>query len=135
MADTSERPRRRRRRILIALAIIVPVLVLLGLVRLAGLAVFATEGDVPAASSIPLPEGSAVVDESVDCASGGCWTLLSVRPPEGMTPDELAAELGATPQARMPGTLWDPRTISLTAKARGSLLVVRADFWSQEYVP
>ncbi|OUE26253.1 hypothetical protein [Clavibacter michiganensis] len=135
MADTRESSRRPGRGILIALAVVVPVLVLLALVRLAGLAVFATEGDVPAASSIPFPEGSAVVDESVDCASGGCWTLLSVRPPEGMTPDELAAELGATPQARLPGTLWDPRTISLTAEVQGPLLVVQADLWSQEYVP
>ncbi|RIJ52922.1 hypothetical protein DZG00_02920 [Clavibacter lycopersici] len=135
MTEIREPGRRRRRRILIVLAVVVPVLVLLALVRLAGLAVFATEGDVPAASSIPLPEGSAVVDESVDCASGGCWTILSVRPPQGMTPDELSAELGTMPQARIPGTLWDPRTISLTAEVQGSLLVVQADFWSQEYVP
>ncbi|QOD43155.1 hypothetical protein [Clavibacter zhangzhiyongii] len=132
MTDT--RPRRRRR-ILIALAVVVAAVVLLMLARYATLSVFATEGDVPAASSIPLPEGSEVVDEGVECASGGCWLLLSVRPPEQMTVDELAAALGTTPQARIPGTPWDPRTISLRAEPHGSLLQVQADYWSQEYVP
>ncbi|WP_043674655.1 hypothetical protein [Clavibacter michiganensis] len=135
MADTGERHRRRRRRILVALAIVVPVLVLAALGRYAMLAVFATEGDVPAASSIAFPEGSEVVEESVDCASGGCWRLVTVRPPEGMTPDDLAIALGATPQARIPGTPWDPRAISLRAEVHGSELVVQADYWSQEYVP
>jgi hypothetical protein len=127
--------RSRRRRILIALAIVVPVLVLGALGRYAMLALFATEGDVPAASSIALPEGSEVLEESTECASGGCWLLLTVRPPAEMTPDDLASALGTTPQARVPGNPWDPRTVSLGAEVHGSDLLVQADYWSQEHVP
>lgn len=105
------------------------------LVHYAGLAVFATEGDVPAASVLALPEGSEVVDESIECASGGCWLLLSVRPPEGMSPDELSSELGTTPQARIPGTLWDPRTVTVSSETEGARLIVRADYWSQTTPP
>jgi hypothetical protein len=128
MADNGKRGRH----VLIAVVIVLAVIVLLAVMRLAILDVFATEGDVPAASSIPLPTGSDVVDESVECGSGGCWVLLSVRPPEGMTPDELSTELGATPQARIPGTFWDPRTISLMSESKGQLLILQADYWSQE---
>ncbi|MWV58808.1 hypothetical protein [Rathayibacter sp. VKM Ac-2754] len=130
-----DEPRERGRLFSIAGVTIVAVTVLFALVYYFSSAVFATEGDVPAASAISLPEGSEVVDESVECASGGCWALLSVRPPEVMTPEELSSELGTTPQARIPGTLWDPRTITVSSRVDGPLLIVRADFWSREVTP
>ena len=126
---------RRRRRTLIAVLVVVAVVAALYLLRLGALAVFATEGDVPAVSAIPLPEGSTVVDRREECGSGGCWILVSVLPPTGTTPMELADGLGATPQARIPGTPWDPRTVSLRAEVQGELLVIQADLWSQEDVP
>ncbi|WKK70324.1 hypothetical protein Q0F99_10485 [Rathayibacter oskolensis] len=109
--------------------------VLCAVVYYAGLAAFATEGDVPAASAIDLPEGSELVSDTVECASGGCWRLLSVRPPDAMTPEQLSSELGTVPQARIAGTLWDPRTITVSSTVEGPFLMVRADYWSQEYVP
>lgn len=127
--------RKRRRGLVITGIVVVAVLAALYLLRLGALAVFATEGDVPAVSSLPLPEGSEVVARSEECASGGCWILVSVLPPEGTTPEELAREIGATPQVRVPGTFWDPRTVSLRAEVQGTLLVVQADLWSQEDVP
>ncbi|MDY0912283.1 hypothetical protein [Rathayibacter festucae] len=109
--------------------------VLCALLYYGGLAVFVTEGDVPAASAIDLPDGSELVGETVECASGGCWRLLSVRPPDGMTPEQLSGEIGTTPQARIAGTLWDPRTITVSSAVEGPLLKVRADYWSQEFIP
>ncbi|SMH28278.1 hypothetical protein SAMN06295885_0126 [Rathayibacter oskolensis] len=115
----------------VAAIVVVGLLAVLYLGRLGVLFVGATEGDVPPASSIGLPAGSEVVRESVECASGGCWSLLAVRPPEGMSPEELSSELGA----RLPGSFWDPRTISLSSDPQGRLLVVRADYWTRESAP
>jgi hypothetical protein len=58
-----------------------------------------------------------------------------VRPPDGTTPEDLKKELGTTPQSRLPGSFWDPRTISLISKIEGPLLVIKADYFSAEYVP
>ena len=95
----------------------------------------ATEGDVPTSSSIPLPAGSRVVHEDEECASGGCWSLVSVQPPSGMSPTELSTTLGTEPFARLPGSLWDPRVINLTSEVQGDLLVIQADYWSREPSP
>lgn len=95
----------------------------------------ATEGDVPTSSSIPLPAGSKVVHEDKECASGGCWSVVSVQPPTGVSPSELSTALGTEPLARRPGTLWDPRVVNLTSEVQGELLVVRADYWSREAPP
>lgn len=122
---------RQRRSVIVAAAILFAVIAAFA-VRFIGLAVFATEGDVPAASSLHFPDGSVVEHEGIECASGGCWATVSVRPPEGMTPDELSRELGTTPQSHIPGTLWDPRTVNLSSESRGRLLIVRADYWMQE---
>jgi hypothetical protein len=91
----------------------------------------ATEGDTPPASSIQLPPGTEIQSEMKDCSSGGCWALFTVRPPDGRSPDDLAVYLGLTPQASIPGTLLDPRTIWLRRGAtQGDELVIRADYWS-----
>ncbi|GAB2528459.1 hypothetical protein GCM10027267_27820 [Paramicrobacterium agarici] len=95
----------------------------------------ATEGDVPSASSIPLPARSQIVDVSTDCASGGCWSLIDVRPPEGMTPADLARELGIDPQGKISGNLLDPRTIWLRGEQKGGILSIKADYWSSEWTP
>lgn len=127
----------------LAAIVVVGLVVLLYLGRIGTLYVFATEGDVPTASSLPLPSGSDVVGETIECGSGGCQAHFSVRPPGGMTPDNLADALGmgpdhlsnalGTPQARIAGSFWDPRTISMTSETQGQLLVITADFWSVDY--
>lgn len=92
--------------------------------------VFASEGDVPPVSTISLPAGSELVSETSECASGGCWSLFEVRPMDGSSPDQVAAALGATPQACVSGSILDPRTIRLHADPKGPLLFIRADYWS-----
>jgi hypothetical protein len=124
-----------RRLFITVAAVVVGTLVLMFLGRFLWLSMGATEGSVPPASSMPLPAESEIANENTECASGGCWTTFEVRPPEGVTPEELATELGATPQARVPGSLLDPLTVWLWAEPRGDVLLVRADYWSSEWVP
>ncbi|MFL0359400.1 hypothetical protein [Curtobacterium flaccumfaciens] len=130
------RHRTNTRRTIVATVLIVgAAAVLFTGVRAALLVMGATEGDVPATSSIPLPAGSKVVHEDQQCASGGCWSVVSVQPPAGVSPSELSTTLGTEPFARLPGTLWDPRVVNLTSEVQGELLVVRADYWSRELIP
>lgn len=65
--------------------------------RLLGLSIMAAEGDVPSASAVPLPMGAEILNETSDCASSGCWSIVTVRPSAGQTPAALAEEIGATP--------------------------------------
>jgi hypothetical protein len=95
----------------------------------------ATEGDIPSASSIGLPAGTDIQAETKECSSGGCWALFTVRPPEELSPDDLAVHLGVTPKASIPGNLLDPRTIWLSrGPTQGDQLVIRADYWSSPWV-
>lgn len=123
-----------RRVVARTVAVLVIVLGLVYGVRVAWLFVMATEGDVPASSSVPLPSGATIVSEETDCASGGCWLLLRVDPPAGQSADDLAAALGATPQFQIPGNFLDPRTISVEAASVGSMLEIRVDYWSPKWV-
>lgn len=92
----------------------------------------ATEGDVPDASRIPLPAGSEVVSRDRECASGGCWITLTVRPPSGQTPTALAEAIGATPKLEVAGHILDPRSFSVWAKPGAETVLLRADYWAQE---
>lgn len=127
--------RSRRRRFVAVAGSVALTLALLYLVGFVFLSIGATEGNVPPTSAIRLPAGSEIVSEDKACASGGCWTSLEVRPPQGVTPDELAIELGATPQARIPGTFLNPLTVWLWAEPREGLLILKVDYWSTEWVP
>ena len=83
-------------------AVVIAGLVLLGVLYIAHVLLLfagATEGDVPEASRLHLPAGADVIGQAHDCASGGCWVTLSVRPPDGRTPEDLAADTGATPRS------------------------------------
>ncbi|PZE99965.1 hypothetical protein DEJ01_13600 [Curtobacterium sp. MCLR17_040] len=124
-----------RRAIVVTVLVVAAAAVLFIGLRAALLFAGATEGDVPTSSSIPLPAGSRVVHEDEECASGGCWSVVSVQPPTGVSPSELSTTLGTEPFARLPGTLWDPRVVNLTSEVQGELLVVRADYWSRELPP
>lgn len=118
--------------------IVVTFLVLAALsivVRYGTLFVSAREGDVPPASVVSLPSGARVVDDDVECASGGCWRLVTVRPPSGVSAEALATELGTTSGVRVGGTVWDPRTVTLSSEVDEGYLVVRADYWSRPIEP
>lgn len=103
--------------------------------RVAWLSMMATEGAVPPASALPLPDGAEVLGESTSCGSGGCSVTFRVRPPAGQTPEALAEEMGATPQLAIPGHFLDPRTVWVSASPAGSVLNLNVDYWSEEWVP
>ncbi|MGY5766043.1 hypothetical protein ACXET9_12675 [Brachybacterium sp. DNPG3] len=120
------------------LRIVVPLLILAAVLyggRVLWLLAMATEGDVPSIAAVGLPAGTEVLGQTTECASGGCWVEATVSPPDGMTPEELAAEIGATPQARIPGNLLDPRTVSVHAEPRTRTLMLRLDYFSPPEVP
>jgi hypothetical protein len=124
----------RRAAVRIVCAVLAAIAVVYGL-HVGYLYVMADEGDRPPASVIPLPQGARIVSEDVSCGSGGCATQLVVQPPVGMTPDQLARAIGASPQLRIPGTLFDPRTVSVMAWPGEATLGLAADYYSQQYVP
>lgn len=131
-ANVSGGRARRTRRVAVFLAVAVAVI---WAGRLLWLTMLASEGDVPPTSAIPLPTGSEILSEERACASGGCWVEIEVRPPSGKSPQELADDIGATPQLELPGNLIDPRTIWVWADPGGHYLTLRADYFSQEWVP
>lgn len=136
--DASVRAARRRRVTWVALGAGVALLALLPLLyagRVAWLSVMATEGDVPPASAVPLPEGAEIIGESVGCGSGGCSVTFTVQPPDGQSPESLAEQMGATPQITVPGDFWDPRTVWVSARPAGGVLRLVVDYWSEEWVP
>ncbi|WP_209559509.1 hypothetical protein [Frigoribacterium sp. PvP032] len=108
---------------------VVVLVVGLFLVRLVLQLAFATEGDVPDASSMDLPAGSSVTASETSCGSGGCWTMFTVLPPDGTTPAELARQIEDEHGDGIPGDLLDPRTIFVSAEARASDVAVRGSFW------
>lgn len=95
----------------------------------------ATEGDVPSASVLPLPDGAQVLGQSVGCGSGGCAVTFTVRPPAGQSAEDLAEEMRTTPQRTIPGNLWDPRTVWVSARPVGGVLNLTADYWSGPWGP
>lgn len=133
--DAHARRSARRRVTKIVLIVAAVVLVLCYGMRVGWLFMMADEGDVPPISAIPLPPGAKVTSESESCGSGGCSVTYTVRPPEGQTPDGLAAEMGATPQLAVPGDLWDPRTVWVHAYPTAGTLKLVADYTSGEWVP
>ena len=121
-----------RRRCAAALLAIVVVL-LLG--RYALQALGATEGDVPAEAQMDFPATAVVTSTSKECGSGGCWSIFGVEPANGVTQEQFKAEVHAKLGVRLPGTLLDPRGISVYVEDAGTGLEVRGDFWSRPAAP
>jgi hypothetical protein len=93
------------------------------------LSVLATEGDIPPASSLAFPEGTAI-SEDMRCASGGCWSIFTVRPDEESTPSQLASYLETTFSGHVMGSFWDPRTINFKTEVNANSVVVTASYWN-----
>ena len=72
------------------------------------------EGSVPPVARAPLPAGAQIVQQDLQCGSGGCWHELLVSWP-GHTSDELRADLriGGQPPAErcQPASLLDRRKV------------------------
>ncbi|MBH0022601.1 hypothetical protein [Salinibacterium sp. SWN248] len=125
----------RKKGMWIGVSVVVTAFVIVYLLRLAYLTVAISEWEVPPTSSIALPQGSEIVAVDEKCASGGCWSLISVRPPDGMTPDELSSELGTTPREYIAGSFWTPFTTELSSEVQGQLLVITAGYAPDSYIP
>ncbi|MGC4880564.1 hypothetical protein ACLQ26_30345 [Micromonospora sp. DT43] len=119
-------PRRRRtKRVLVAVSVTVGLLSCLWVLWFLSLRVFGDEGALPPKSRLPeVPAGASVVDESTECASGGCWRQLTLAPAAGQTPEDLAREMGLTEEQSLPPTLFDPGSVYVGARvAEGRLIV------------
>lgn len=89
-----------------------------------------TEGDTPSASSLRLPVGATVLTTDEECGSGGCWSILTMRPSSDSTADEFARQLTATFEGRIPGTFTDPRTVNFKTATQGRDLMITASYWA-----
>lgn len=109
--------------------------VLIVALSLIAAAILADEGDVPPASALALPADVTVSSDTIGCGSGGCSRTLTLTPADETTPEALADELGTTPQQLIPGTFFDPRTVSAFGTVGDGQLVVVLDYSSTVYVP
>lgn len=127
------RVRSRSRRIPIVLGVVV-----LGLVvafacawgaRFLFLLLLGDEGPLPPEWRVPsVPAGASIVDKGEDCGSGGCNRRVTVRPPAGQSPAELAAGMGLTDWRIEPPTLLDPGYVSVSVEEREGLLVIHVGY-------
>lgn len=93
------------------------------------LQVFGTEGALPPDSRMPqVPAGATVLDEGMECASGGCWRQLVIAPPAGQSPEDLAGEMGLSEEQSLPPTLFDPGSVYVGASPSDGNLVVRIGY-------
>ncbi|GLZ62266.1 hypothetical protein Misp05_58420 [Micromonospora sp. NBRC 107095] len=89
------------------------------------LQVFSTEGALPPMSRMPeVPAGATVTEESMECASGGCWRTITVAPAAGQSPQDLARAMGLAEEQTLPPTLFDPMSVYLGAKPKDGELIV-----------
>lgn len=93
------------------------------------LAVMASEGAVPPRSRVPdVPSGARVVSETTECASGGCWRQLLLRPGAGQSPEELAAEMGVAEEKRHPFRALDPHAVTVGSRVAGDRLSIYVQY-------
>ncbi|WP_396598831.1 hypothetical protein [Frigoribacterium sp. R86507] len=111
------------------------IAVVLLLARYALQALGATEGDVPTEAQMGFPATAVVASTGKECGSGGCWTVFDVEPADGVTQEQLRAELDAQLGDRIPGTFLDPRGITVYREDSGNGFQVRGDFWSRPAPP
>ena len=81
------------------------------------------------------PRAPRLSGKTAGARAGGCWLTLTVRPPAGQSAEDLASEIGATPQLEIPGNVFDPRTVWAWAEPAAGVLSLRVDYWSQRFVP
>jgi hypothetical protein len=83
------------------------------------------EGAMPPRWRIPeVPAGATVLDDGMDCASGGCWWSLTLRPPPGRSPEELRRQMGLETEEEPAPTLTDPGFVVRGAHVRRGNVVV-----------
>lgn len=126
-------PRRRRIRltgIIIAGALVLNLFMHVYVLRLVSLSLEGLDNaGVPTVEAMRFPEGTTVLSARTECASGGCWSLFTVRPPDGQAREGFE-DTYLVDRGRVLGTFWDPRVISVSAEEfGGDVWVVRGDYW------
>ncbi|WP_097321667.1 hypothetical protein [Paractinoplanes atraurantiacus] len=113
------------RRALIAVGAVVVVLAMIWGLWFTALLLLGGEGSLPPKSRIPaVPAGAAVVDQSEACGSGGCWWRLTVTPPPGQSPEDLARTMGLESEKTLGPKLFDPGFVQVGAEPREDQLVI-----------
>jgi len=127
----SKRPRSWVTALIVIVALALNVFVQVYALRLVFLSLDGLDNaGVPTVDSMQFPEGTEVLKARTECASGGCWALYTVRPPAGSAAERFADRYGAD-RARILGSFWDPRTISISAEEYDNgVWVVRGDYWT-----
>ncbi|WP_433534673.1 hypothetical protein ACQPZK_21160 [Micromonospora sp. CA-249363] len=121
-------PRRARRLLLAGLGVVGLLACGWGL-WFAALWAFGDEGSLPPKWRIPdVPAGATVVDESETCASGGCSWQVTLAPPAGQSPQELADQMGLSKSLNLPPKLLDPGSVYVVAEPRNGQLVIHVGY-------
>ncbi|MFD1365428.1 hypothetical protein [Actinoplanes sichuanensis] len=90
---------------------------------------FKEEGLLPPEWRIPeVPPRVGILENDKDCGSGGCWWRLTLRPPTGMSPEELKRQLGLEKAEELLPTLTDPGYVSRSAEIRNGDVIVRVRY-------
>ena len=119
----------RTRYLLVAMPALVGLLAFgWGLWFLAVLAV-GDEGALPPKERIPqVPSGASVVEEGQQCGSGGCWWQVTVTPPAGQSPEDLARAMGLSEERRESPTLLDPGSVYVSTETRHDQLIIHVGY-------
>ncbi|WP_327041372.1 hypothetical protein OG400_30000 [Micromonospora ureilytica] len=127
---TSRTPlRRRTKHVLVAVSVTLGLLSCLWVLSFLWLQVFKTEGSLPPKSRMPeVPSGATIADESMECASGGCWRTITVVPAAGQSPEDLARQMGLSEDLSLPPTLFDPASVYVGADPKEGKLLVHVGY-------
>ncbi|WP_433789401.1 hypothetical protein [Actinoplanes sp. CA-252034] len=116
-------------RVIRAAALVVITAGFLWSVRFAWLYVFSDEGAMPPQWRVPpVPAGATVLEDGMQCASGGCWWSLTLKPPPGRTPEEMRWQMGLETEERLGPTLTDPGYVLRGAHIRQGNVVVYVSY-------
>ena len=90
---------------------------------------FGDEGALPPEGRIPqVPSGASVIEKKQECGSGGCWWQVTVAPPAGQSPEDLARAMGLSEERRERPTLLDPASVYVSAETRHDQLVIHVGY-------
>ncbi|MFC9189300.1 hypothetical protein [Streptomyces cyaneofuscatus] len=84
--------------------------------------------DAPPSKALPsLPPGISMVDEGINCGSGGCWRAATVTSGNGLSRPEIIRELGLQQEScRSSGWLLDWRDVCVGARDNGANVTIYA---------
>jgi hypothetical protein len=95
----------------------------------AALWMFSDEGAMPPRWRIPVvPVSATIVEDTMMCASGGCWWSVTLTPPAGQSPEDLARQMDLAQERTLPPTLTDPGFVTVGANSRQGRLVVYVSY-------